>query len=124
MVAAFVRGLLRKDHQYGLRSALAENLVFEAIGAQVGAEQLALVVGVDAAITGVVKPDARQKHLESVFARASRAHDLRLFDVHRLSRKPATGSVSLYQLYHLMQKRGILDAMRTDFLNLPINTDP
>lgn len=123
MVAAFVRGLLRKEHTYGLRSALAENLIFEAIGAQVGAEQLFLNVSLDAAITGVIKPDARQKHLESVFARAARAHDLKLFDVYRLSHKPAAGSVSLYQLYHLMQKRGILDAMRADFAKLPSNTE-
>lgn len=123
MVAAFMRGMLRKENKYGLRSALSENIIMEAVGAEASASQMQMNALIDATITGVIKYEERQKHLESVFARASRVYDLRLYDVYRMSKRPMSGSVSLYQLYQLMQKRGILDAMRTDLSKLPMNRE-
>lgn len=117
MVAAYLRGVLKPAHRHGLRSALADSLILEAVAAEIDAGELELGALVDATITTALKHNARQDHLRSVFARAGRASELRLFDVHRLGAasqftKDRDGEISLYQLYQLMQKKGILAAMK------------
>lgn len=123
MVAAYLRGVLKPTQKYGLRSSLAENLLLEAVAAEVSAGALDVSACIDATICSVIKPEARQEHLRSVFARAGRATELRLHDIHRLGRIDLVksgdkDSLSVFQLYQLLQKKGILDAMRSHYTQL------
>lgn len=123
MVAAYLRGVLKPEHKHGLRSSLADNLILEAVAAEISAGALELGALTDATITTALKHDARREHLQSVFARAGRATELRMFDIHRLGasaqRNKSSGEISLYQLYQLMQKKGILTAMQQHYEQTP-----
>ena len=122
MLAAYLRGLLKPEHKYGLRSILAENVILEAISAEITAETYTSSALADASLVPALRAEAANSTIRSLFARLSRAAELKFMDVYRLEKdllnrsKSQDGKpvISLYQLYHAMTKSGIMQALHED----------
>ena len=116
MVAAYLRGLLKPDLPYGLRSELAEEAILEAMVVDMQVDHQKAAIAADASALPIFTDAGKEKTLRAIQARLSRCIELRTMDIYRLdaSKKPVAGKndISLYQLYHLAAKNGILDALR------------
>lgn len=115
MLAAHLRGLLKPSTTYGLRSELAEDAVIEALAYQMHIDNYESSINVDASILSCLNDKAKAETLKSIGIRAARCSELRGMDIYRLARaaksKSKKSGLSLYQLYHIAQKCGILDAL-------------
>jgi hypothetical protein len=116
MVAAYLRGLLKPDLPYGLRSELAEEAILEAMVVEMQVDHQKSAIAADAAALPIFTDTGKDKTLRAIQARLARCIELRTMDIYRLdaSKKPTGGKndISLYQLYHLAAKHGILDALQ------------
>lgn len=119
MVAAYLRGLLKPSKAYGLRSTLAESAILEAVSADVSADMFELHAKLDAMVLPVLNEKGIRASMRSMGQRAARSGELRLLDIYRLSKQledradadKNKNTMSLYQLYHLVAKNGIFDAL-------------
>lgn len=114
MVVAYLRGLLRHNHRYGVRSIVTENIVLEALNAELLAENIQSQVSVDMALIPVINQKAVIASVERSASLLSRASDLRLLDIYNVAeqlasatKQSAQNNLSLFQLYQIAEKSGI-----------------
>lgn len=120
MVVAYLRGLLKPSLKHGLRSLVAENYVFEALLADNQIRYLESAILSDASIIPVLKHDSKRETMRLIRRRMKRCMEIRNGMIYNAKRsKPATGEISLYQLYHLASKAGILETLTGANLNKP-----
>ena len=128
MLAAYLRGLLRPSHSYGLRSHLAEDVIIEGMTAQISVETYSANMALDAAMLPVLKIEGIRNTMRALGAKSVRCSELRLMDVYRLEQRARDAAdmsaqkntPSLYQLYQIAEKQGIFDALRAQD---PVTTD-
>ena len=117
MIAAFVRGLLKPELKYGLRSRMGEDAVFEAMLAGVSADMHLERAANASSTVPALTPESAERVLKSVSRREQRAMELRLMDVYRMADSPAAHRrlgekrLSLYRLYKIAEKKGIFDLL-------------
>lgn len=113
MLAAHLRGLLRPSNdKYGIVSMISESVTLEILAASIAAEDYTS----SALATCIKLPLMSEKDLAtsaaSVSARLQRANELRFAAIFSNEEgKPKDGSMSLFQLYQLAQKSGVLAAL-------------
>lgn len=116
MVVAYLRGLLKPELMYGRRSEAAEEAIFEALAADVQVQNHLAVIAAESSALPIFTDEGKDKTLRSLRARIARCHELRMMDIYRLDMRdlatPVKNEISLYQLYHLAAKQGILDALQ------------
>jgi hypothetical protein len=118
MVAAYLRGLLKPELRHGIRSRLAENLIFEALEA----ENLACGMIESSKVTLALIPLMQKSSdiratADRVARRLRRAADLRLLDVYKVKDqlaakyrvKERAGDISMFQLFRVAEKGGIFN---------------
>jgi hypothetical protein len=128
MVAAYLRGILYPEPAYGLRSALSEDVLIEAMAAQISVETYDANMALDAAMLPVLNTEGVRHTMKSIGARSLRCSELRLMDIYRLEQKARNAidqaseknTPSLYQLYQIAERQGIFDALRAQD---PVTTD-
>jgi nucleoside-specific outer membrane channel protein Tsx len=117
MVVAFLRGLLKPKLSFGLRSLVAENVMLEAMDATMDAENYKVSALMQTIRLSVTKYEARTSAVNKASEHFGKAIDLDGYDLYGwkdLIAKKTTSSekrISLYQLYHVMKQRGILDQL-------------
>jgi len=123
MVAAHLRGILRPHPAYGLRSMVTEDIVLEAMSADLHADALARQVDFSAAMLPVLT----EKGIRDVVQRASklmqRTAALKQMDIYEVSRQLSeqlrlsenNPNFSLLQLYKIAEKQGIFDDLDRHF---------
>lgn len=122
MLAAHLRGLLKPSSELGLRSYLFEDVILEAMTADISVQNFKLSIAADAAIATILTEDSKRDVLRRVQRQTQRHAALQLMDIYDLANGArrqgvdATGRVSLLQLFHLMRKEGIIppDEARDD----------
>jgi len=124
MVVAYLRGLLKPSLKHGLRSVVAENYVMETLVADTQARMLEATILSDSAILPALTMDAKKDTLRLIRRKMQRCVDIRNGVIYA-SAKPAIGhgQISLYQLYQLAVKSGILQTLaapRTPDPNGPV----
>jgi len=115
MVVAYLRGLLKPEHGYGLRSRLAENVIFEALIAEDAADSLQRDMQVEAAMLPILNQQGLRDTMDACRKKDTRISELRLYNIHRLDEIRTTeepGRISLYKLYKIAEKNGILAALQ------------
>ncbi len=111
MLAAYLRGLLKSSMNFGLRSLLFEDMIIEAMTAQIAAENFRLSVTADSAIASILTADSKRNTLRRTQRQIKRHMNLQLMDIYELvsgKRNKQEGGISLLQLFHLMKKEGII----------------
>lgn len=117
MVVAFLRGLLKPKLAFGLRSLVAENVMLEAMEATMDAESYKVSALLHTIRLSVTKHEARTSVVNKASEHFGKAIDLEGYDLYGwkdlISKQAATakGRISLYQLYHVMKQRGILNQL-------------
>lgn len=113
MVVAYLRGLLKPSINHGLRSIVAENYVLEMLAADNQAQTLEAASLSDAALLSSLTRESKIDTLRSIRKRQQRCMELRNGDIYRVGKRKehARGEISLYQLYHLCARAGILDTL-------------
>jgi hypothetical protein len=117
MVVAFLRGLLKPKLSFGLRSLVAENVMLEAMDATMDAENYKVSALMHTIRLSVTKYDARTSVANKASEHFGKAIDLDGYDLYGwkdlIAKKATSGEkrISLYQLYHVMKQRGILDQL-------------
>tara|TARA_R110002110_G_scaffold49550_2_gene147114 strand:- start:6199 stop:6597 length:399 start_codon:yes stop_codon:yes gene_type:complete len=124
MVAAHLRGLLSKNHSYGLRSSFSEDVILEAVAAELIAHNIESSTHADLALLPVLNEKGITVTMDKASARGGRAAELRLLDIYRVAeqvgRKVKSANphkeISLHQLYQLAEKKGIFEAFDEHYL--------
>lgn len=117
MVVAFLRGLLKPKLSFGIRSLVAENVMLEAMDATMDAEHYKISALMKTIQLGVTKYEARTSVVNKASEHFGKAIDLDGYDLYGwkdlIDKKATSGEkrISLYQLYHVMKQRGILDQL-------------
>jgi hypothetical protein len=115
MLAAYLQGLLKPSTAYGLRSSLAESVITEGMVYQMHIANYESSMRTDASILSCLTDKAKASTLRTIGMRALRCSELRSMDIYRLDEASIDLSnksgLSLYQLYHIAKKCGILDAL-------------
>ena len=118
MVVAYLRGLLKPSFKHGLRSIVAENYVLEVLKADNQARMLEATILSDSAILPALKHESKLETMRLIGRRMQRCLDIRNGAVYRAKRHtPARGQISIYQLYQLTLKAGILQSLATQNSN-------
>jgi hypothetical protein len=117
MVAAYLRGLLKPNHQYGLRSRISEDVVIEALATEMMATNMTSAVNFDLTLIPVLNEKGRLAAVDRVTEKLRRVAELRANDLYRVADQ-LTGSLrlsntkkelSLFQLYQIAEKHGIFE---------------
>jgi hypothetical protein len=111
MVVAYLRGLLKPSLHYGLRSIVAENYVFEALLADNQAFMLESSIQSDASIIPALKIESKRETMRLINRRRQRCMEIRNGAIYGARKAKTPGEISLYQLYHLCSRAGILEAL-------------
>ena len=117
MVVAYLRGLLR-NHKFGSRSMATEEIILEALSAELLAKNIESGTASDLAILPLLTPESITKTTTQVADRLGRAAELRLLDIYKvadqisgnLKRDNSKNELSLYQVYQIAEKTGIFEA--------------
>jgi hypothetical protein len=120
MVVAYLRGLLKPSFDHGLRSIAAENYVLDTLVADTQARMLEATILSDSAILPALTIDAKKDTVRLISKRMQRCVDIRngaIYGKPKLQ-TASSGQISLYQLYQLTTKSGILETLAA-----PRNTD-
>jgi hypothetical protein len=113
MMVAYLRGLLQPSHKYGAISRAAETVKLELLGASLAAEDYAIGALADSVRLLLTPGDALHQAARSADVRLQKANSLRFADIFRDSKAQQDKSTpSLYQLYQMAQKHGIMEAVR------------
>lgn len=118
MVAAYLRGLLRKDKHHGLRTISTEDIVLESISAEILAGNVESSLQVDLALMPLLTEKGIHNTISRASSRLERAAELRLLDIYKVGEQVSgalkLGNVnkelSLFQLYQIAEKSGIFEA--------------
>ena len=112
MVTAYLRGLLKPKLDYGLRSIASEAVVLEALSASIQADNLQTLTNVASASLPVLNHEGMNETWSTIQRRTRRIAELRRSDIYRFGHHQAQDAqskkISLYQLYQLMDKSGIM----------------
>jgi len=112
MVVAYLRGLLKPSLKHGLRSIVAENYVMDTLVADTQARMLEATILSDSAILPALTMEAKHDTLRLIKRRMQRCVDIRNGGIYATARpRGAAGQISLYQLYQLAAKSGILETL-------------
>ena len=111
MVVAYLRGFLKPSIKYGLRSIVSENYVFEMLAAENHASLLEAVSLSDAAILPAMTADSKRETMRTIRRRLQRATSIRNGALYGATAPKENGQISLYQLYQLCAKSGILETL-------------
>lgn len=112
MVVAYLQGLLKPSLNYGLRSIVAENYVFETLVAGNQAKMLETAVLSDSAVLPALTTESKRETLRVIRRKLSRCTDIRNGKIYGASTvKKPSGEISLYQLYQLCARSGILETL-------------
>jgi septation ring formation regulator EzrA len=113
MVVAYLRGLLKPSFDHGLRSIVAENYVLDTLVADTQARMLEATILSDSAILPALTMDAKKDTMRLIRKRMQRCVDIRNGEIYGKPkvRQSAPGQISLYQLYQLATKSGILETL-------------
>lgn len=113
MLAAYLRGLLKPSPQYGMRSSFAEGLIIEGMAAQAAADGFDLSIKADASKLPILSQQGKHLVMQRIHAQMVRCQELRMMDIYKLDTEVTNkNGISLYQLYQLADKQGILSALR------------
>ncbi len=118
MVVAYLRGLLRRSHNFGDRSRVSEEIMLESLAGDAMAESIESSVALDAALLPLLTEKGVRETVRKSSARLGRAAELRLFDIYRVAQQLAGtikienqgNELSLFQVYQIAEKQGIFDA--------------
>lgn len=118
MVVAYLQHLLPKNHHYGARSRASEEIILEALTANVLAQNMTVGVMADMAMIPALNEKGITRTAEVGSARLARAAELRSMDVYRVAEQLQSrlkcantkNEVSLFQIYQIAEKTGIFDA--------------
>jgi hypothetical protein len=111
MLAAYLRGLLKPSMAFGFRSLLFEDVILEAMTADIAAENFRLSVASDSALASILTDEGKRGVLRRTQRQIKRHAALQLLDIYDLAngkRDKQTAGISLLQLFHLMKKEGII----------------
>jgi hypothetical protein len=115
MLAAYLRGLLKASSEFGLRSFHFEDVLLEAMTADISVQNFRLSVAADAAIAGILTEDSKRDTMRRIQRQTQRHAALQLMDIYDLASgarrqgmDSETGRISLLQLFQLMRKEGII----------------
>lgn len=119
MVVAHLQGLLSAHHSFGARSSATEEIMFEAIHAQMLASNMSAGVEADLALIPVLTQKGVVKTSDSATARLGRVAELRLMDIYKVADQISgklklsnpQRELSLFQLYQIAEKTGIFDEL-------------
>lgn len=123
MVAAYLRGLLKPSHQFGLRSAIAEDVILEGLAADMNAQAMADGIRVDTGTLPVLTEKGIRATVQRINYRLGRISQLRGQDIYRVAEQLAgrlklenrSDELSLFQLYQIAEKKGIFKAFDEHF---------
>lgn len=119
MVAAYLRGLLKPHHNYGLRSVITEEIILETLVCEQRSEHLQSVVRNDMALVNVLNEKGLNQVMDRSSQRVERMRDLADLDLYRVEEQIAgrlkvsnvRNEMSLYQLYQVAERGGVLAAL-------------
>lgn len=114
MVVAYLRGFLRPTIKHGLRTIVAENYVMETILADNKVRNLEAAIASDSSILPALKYESKRDVMRTIRRRMQRCLDIRngkIYSAKREQEPQTRGQISLYQLYHLATKAGILESL-------------
>lgn len=117
MVVAYLRGLLKPSLKHGLRSIVAENYVLESLAAVNQADMLESTVLSDSAIIPALTTDSKRETMRVIRRRLQRCTEIRNGNIYGVKKAPQTGQISLYQLYQLASRSGILETLTAGTCN-------
>ena len=118
MVVAHLQGLLPRNHRFGKRSVVTEEIILESLSADLLARNIEAGAAADLALVPALNQQGVMDTVEQSSARLRRASELRLLDIYKVADQ-ISGKVkranpknipSLYQLYQIAEKTGIFDA--------------
>lgn len=112
MVVAYLQGLLKPSLKHGLRSIVAENYVLESLVAGNQAQMMEAAILSDSAILPALTTESKRETLRVIRRKLSRCTDIRngkIYSAH--TARKAKGEISLYQLYQLCARSGILETL-------------
>lgn len=112
MMAAYLQGHTRPSFNYGLMSRLTESVILELVSAQIAAKDYEMSAMVDIIRLPLLQAKSMQDVSRSVDARVRRARDLRFAQIFADEKVFNKNMPSLYQLYQIAQKHGIMDALQ------------
>lgn len=111
MVVAYLRGLLKPSLNYGLRSIVAENYVLESLVAGTQADLMEASVLSDSAILPALTNDSKRETMRIIRRRLQRCTEIRNGHIYGIKKVQNKGQISLYQLYQLASRSGILETL-------------
>ena len=111
MVVAYLRGLLKPSLKHGLRSIVAENYMFEVLMAENQADILEASALSDSAILSALTHDSKTETMRVIRRRLQRATSIRNGEIYGVKTTKPKGQISLYQLYQLCSRSGILETL-------------
>lgn len=119
MLAAYLRGLLKPSMSHGFRSLLFEDVILEAMTAQIASDNFQLSVISDSALSSILTAESKRSVLRRTQRQIRRRANLQLMDIYELAsgrRDQQTSGISLLQLFHLMKKEGMIhpDKVQTE----------
>ena len=118
MVVAYLRGLLKPSLKRGLRSELAEQIVFNAIEAEMLASDMEHQMSLDYATLPLMKEEFVRNSLNQRPLRRLRIDELRKMDIYAFSRSPEYANlavttqgrnISIVQLAKVLEDGGLLN---------------
>lgn len=113
MLAAYLQGLLKPSPEYGTRSEFAEDVILEGMTALTLADGFSLAITTAASKLAILTHDGKTDTLRRIQAQTVRCSELRMMDIYKIGQEVSNkNGMSLYQLYQLANKNGILDALR------------
>jgi hypothetical protein len=124
MVAAYLRGLLKPQHQYGLRSAITENVVLEALACENLVRALEQEVSLFNAMIPVIDRKKLPGEIGASAYKMARINELRSLDIYRVAEQLASagaapsssgGKISLLQAFRAFEAQGAFKKFEENF---------
>lgn len=123
MVAAHLRGLLQPQLKYGLRSAVTENIILEALVCEQRAAHLQDTIRNDLSMTALLNEKGLNRVMDHTGRRTGRVSELRDYDLYNVEEQIARRikvdnvrqELSLYQLYQLAERGDVFNALSAHY---------
>lgn len=112
MLAAYLRGLLKSSIDYGVRSIMFDDVIIEAMAAQISVENFRVSTHVDSALASILTDEGKRSVIRRTQRQMQRQAALQLMDIYAVNSrrsKKEPGKLSLLQLFYLMKREGILN---------------
>jgi hypothetical protein len=124
MVAAYLRGLLKPDHPYGIRSSLAEDIVLEALACDNLVHSMEQGLALDMSLLPAITPKAIPGIVQGISRRMGRVNELRGYDIYKVEQQIGdqlklaghdASEISVFQVYQIAEKQGIFQRFEDSF---------